>query len=152
MNKTWILITDAHRARCFERDAQNHVLVELSDFIYPGTHIANAADRDDVSSATGKGHGRTGHAGTRFEPHTEIQDQAQHSFAKQLAHYLNQAAGEHRFHELVLIATPPMLGALRPALSPAAEKMLKRSVASDLTHYTGPALQERVDHALQATV
>lgn len=151
MNKTWILITDAHRARCFERDTQNHVLVELSDFIYPGTHIASAADRDDVSSAAGKGHGRTGHAGTGFEPHTEVQDQAQHSFAKQLANYLNQAAGEHRFTDLVLIATPPMLGALKPALNAAAEKMLKRSVASDLTHYTGPELKARVDHALQAT-
>lgn len=143
MNKTWILITDAHRARCFERDTHNQVLVELSDFIYPGTHIASAA---------GKGHGRTGHAGIRFEPHTEAQDQAQHSFAKQLASYLNQAAGEHRFTELVLIATPPMLGALKPALNAAAEKMLKRCVVSDLTHYTGPELKARVDHALQATV
>ena len=151
MNKTWILITDAHRARCFERDTQNHVLVEMSDFIYPGTHIAKAADPDDVSSASGKGHGRTGHAGTRFEPHTEIQDQAQNNFAKQLAQYLNQAAAEHRFHELVLIATPPMLGALKPALNHAAEKMLKRCIASDLTHYTGTELKERVDHALQAT-
>jgi protein required for attachment to host cells len=42
-----------------------------------------------------------------------------------------------------------MLGELRPALSSAAEKVLKRCIASDLTHFSGPELNERVTRALQ---
>lgn len=142
MDKTWILISDARHARCFARQAADHSLIEQADFLYP---YANA------SEAVGtKGHGRTGHAGTQFEPHTEVNAKGRHSFARQLADYLNEGVSEQLCDSLVLIATSPMLGEIKPCLSEAADKVLRRCVASDLTHYTGPELQARVDRALQA--
>ncbi len=35
MEKTWILIANAERARCFERHAMDHSLTELADFCIP---------------------------------------------------------------------------------------------------------------------
>lgn len=145
MDKTWILIADAHRARCFERHAKDHSLTELADFVSPKTSIAGGGD---LTGAAGKGHGRTAHAGTQFEPHTDVGAKERGSFARQLADYLNDAIAAQRCNALVLIATSTMLGDLKPCLSPAASKALKRSVASDLTHYTGPELKERVNQAL----
>lgn len=149
MEKTWILIADAHRARCFERKAADHSLTELADFVHPKINLASEAGGGDLTGAAGKGHGRTGHAGTQFEPHTEVQDKERNSFARELANYLNTSVTEQRCNALVMIATSPMLGELKPHLNPAAEKVLKRCVDSDLTHYTGPELKQRVDHALQ---
>ena len=149
MNKTWILITDAHRARCFERRGADHALIELADFVHPQANLASVAGGGDLTGAAGKGHGRTGHAGTQFEPQTEAHAKERGSFARELADYLNQGVAEQRCNALVLIATSPMLGELKPHLSPAAEKALLRCVTSDLTHYVGPELKERVDHALQ---
>lgn len=148
MDKTWILIADAHRARCFERHAKDHSLTELADFVSPKTSVAGAAGGGDLTGAAGKGHGRTGHAGTQFEPQTEAHAKERGSFARQLGDYLNDAIAAQRCNALVLIATSPMLGDLKPCLSPAANKALKRSVTSDLTHYTGPELKERVNQAL----
>lgn len=148
MEKTWILIADAHRARCFERHGADHALTELADFVYPQTNIASAAGGGDLTGAAGKGHGRTGHAGTQFEPHTDVNAKARGSFARQLAAYLNEGVAEQRCSALVLIATSAMLGELRPCLSSAADKMLSRCVTGDLTHYTGPELKERINHAL----
>ncbi|NMM15043.1 MAG: host attachment protein [Rhodoferax sp.] len=149
MEKTWILITDAHRARCFERHAPDHALTELADFVFPQTSISSEASGGDLTGAAGKGHGRTGHAGTQFEPHTEAHAKERGSFARQLAAYLNEAVAEQRCNGLVLIASSPMLGEIRPCLTSATEKILRKCVASDLTHYTGPELKERVNHALQ---
>ena len=149
MEKTWILISDAHRARCFERHAPDYSLTELADFVFPQTSMSSEANGGDLTGAAGKGHGRTGHAGKQFEPHTETHAKERSSFARQLAAYLNAAVAEQRYNELVLIASGPMLGEIRPCLSSAAEKVLLKCVASDLTHYTGPELKERVSHALQ---
>ena len=149
MRTTWILISDAHRARCFERDNASQSLTELADFIYPQKTVAQVASGGDLSGAAGKGHGRTGHAGTQFEPKTDEQTKARGSFAHQLAHYLNQAVAAHECPAIVLIASSPMLGELRPVLSSASEKVLKRCIASDLTHFSGPELKERVTRALQ---
>ena len=142
MDKTWILISDARHARCFARQSADHSLIEQADFLYPYA---------DTGEPVGtKGHGRTGHAGTQFEPHTEVHAKGRHSFGKQLADYLNEGVSGKLCDSLVLIATGPMLGEIKPCLSEAADKVLRRCVASDLTHYTGPELQARVDRALQA--
>lgn len=149
MEKTYVLIADAHRAHCYERQRPGHILVELADFVFPPTRLTPATDAGDLTGAAGKGHGRTAHAGTQFEPHTELADKERASFAQQLADYLNTAVAEQRCQTLFLIATSPMLGDLKPLLAPATAKALRRTVAKDLTHYTGPELSERVQRALE---
>lgn len=149
MQKTWILIANAERARCFERHPTDHSLTELADFVHPHTSLAGEAGGGDLTGAAGKGHGRTGHAGTQFEPRTDAHTKERGSFARQLADYLNEGVAAQRCNALVLIATSPMLGELRPCLSSGAEKLVHSSVASDLTRYHGPELKQRVDDALR---
>ena len=50
---------------------------------------------------------------------------------------------------LRLIASSPMLGDLKPLLSSTAERVLQRSVTSDLKRYQHAELQQRVELALQ---
>lgn len=149
MERTWILIANAERARCFERHATDHSLTELSDFVHPHASLSGQASGGDLTGAAGKGHGRTGHAGTQFEPHTEAHAKERASFARQLADYLNEGVAGKCCNALVLIATSPMLGELRPCLSRAADKLVQRCVVSDLTCYQGPELNKRIDDALR---
>lgn len=152
MEKTWVLIANSERARCFERHATDHALTELLDFVhtYAKTNVMTETSLGDRSGdAAGKGHGRTGHAGTQFEPHTETHAKERASFARQLADYLNAGVAAQRCTELVLIATSPMLGELRACLSSAADKLVRSRIASDLTRYQGPELKQRVDDALR---
>ena len=149
MEKTWVLIANAERARCFERHATDHSLTELTNFVHPHGSLTGEASGGDLTGAAGKGHGRTGHAGTQFEPHTEAHAKERGSFARQMADYLNEGVAAQRCNALVLIATSPMLGELRPCLSSATDKVVRSSIASDLTRYEGPELKERVNRALQ---
>lgn len=140
MRTCWILIANAHRARIFEQHGVTQPLTELNGMVYPNSREAGAD--------SGKGHGRTAHHGTQFEPHTEPDDKDRLVFARQVAASLNEGASEHRYNELILIASSPMLGTLRPLLNPAALALLKRSVSSDLTRYQNTELQQRVAQAL----
>jgi protein required for attachment to host cells len=149
MDKTWILIANGHRARCFERVPPGHALSELSDFVFPQTDALKPGAEEDRSGDAGKGHGRTGHAGTQFEPRTETHAKQRASFARQLADHINQAVSTKKCSAVVLIAPSAMLGQIRPALSPAARLALRNCVDSDLTRYQGADLKERVDHALR---
>ena len=148
MQKTWILIANAQRARYFERTLPDHTLTELADFVHPTStlpqrsHLAHASH---TSEDTGKGHGRTAHAGTQFEPHTEVQDKERRSFARQLADYINQEVTAKRCTALVLIATAPMLGDLQPLLSYEALHVLRKKVDKDFSHLSGIALQQHID-------
>ena len=149
MKKSWIVVANAHRARCFERDDKGGALNELADFIYPQTRINTGPDVADPTGEAGKGHGRTGHSGRQFEPRTETHDKERVSFARTIADYLNDGVAGQRCAGLILIASSQMLGDLRPLLSVAAEKVLRNCVDRDLTVYQGTELKERVDHALE---
>jgi protein required for attachment to host cells len=149
MEKTWVLIANSERARCFERQPADHTLNELSDFVHPPETLANKASGGDITGAAGKGHGRTGHAGTQFEPRTEARAKERGRFAQELADFLNVGVAERRCHRIVVIASSKMLGELRPCLSAAADKALNRSIVGDLTRYIGLELKERVAHALE---
>jgi protein required for attachment to host cells len=149
MNKTWVLVADSHRARCFERHPDNHALTELADFVYPKYQPSNDPGVGDLTGAAGKGHGRTAHAGTQFEPKTEDRAKDRLSFARILADYINAGVTEQRCNAIVLIASSPMLGELKPLLSIAAGKALRNCIPSNMTHYQGPELKQRIDHALR---
>ncbi len=148
MPKTCILIANGHRARFLEQDQSGATLVELADFIYPAASTLTQASAARASGKQGQGHGSAEHGGTPFEPQTSGVEKAYSRFARQLADYLNRAVDKQHCDRVALIATGPMLGALRPRLSPRAQEKLVRSVDSDFTHYQGRDLQQRVQEAL----
>ena len=148
MQKTHILIANAQRARYFERNPSNHHLTEITDFVHPVSTLpqrAHQAHRSHSSEDIGKGHGRTAHAGTQFEPHTEVLDKERHVFAQQLAHFLNTEVYQQRCQRLVLVAPSPMLGELQPLLNEGTHKVLHKKITKDFSHWSGVALQQHVD-------
>ena len=148
MGKTWILLANSHRARCLEKNGTGRDLLEVADFVNPHYKLDNRKALGDVSGDADKGHGRTGHSGTQFEPRTSNQAKERASFARQLADYLNQHSSEHHFESLVLIASSPMLGQVEPLLGHAAKQSLQKSVVADLTSYQKNELRQRVHRAM----
>jgi protein required for attachment to host cells len=60
---------------------------------------------------------------------------AKHEFAKEVAERLNKAALASRFDQLVLVAPPVVLGALRKELHDEASKRIVREIDKDLTKH-----------------
>ena len=60
-------------------------------------------------------------------------DHEVHTFARELAGYLNRAIAKGEFRHLVLIAAPGFLGHLRASLSDTARRAVVHEAAKDLT-------------------
>ena len=71
-------------------------------------------------------------AGCRPEDSSQ-QENDEATFAKQLAHHLNRAAGKKQFRHLVLVADPQTLGQIRPSLDKAVNELLHSEHAKTLT-------------------
>jgi protein required for attachment to host cells len=141
----WVLVGNASRARCFERDPDNNALRELADFVHPQSRLKGVALDDDRG-----GHAFKGAASTQYESHTDAHVKEHAQFAREIAAFLDAGAGAHRFERLSLIASSAFLGELRSHLSEAARSRVFSSAASDLTSYAGADLEHRVAHALAA--
>lgn len=149
MDKEWILLANASRARLYRREAKTGLLTELEDFVYPG---ARQMDRDIAADRSGhveKGQGDSGHGSTQLEPRTSHREKAHEQFARELGSHIDAALLQHQCKSWVLIASNPFLGALKAQLSQNAKKAMRNSVPSDLTNYSGQDLVRRVNEALQ---
>jgi protein required for attachment to host cells len=141
----WVLVANAARARCFARDDENNAMRELAGFVHPESRMKGEALMNDRGGLAHKGV-----ASTQFQPHTDPHEREHAVFARELARYLEDAALAHRYPGVSLFASAPFLGELRTHLGAATQKLLRTSVALDLTSYEGAELESRVAQALQA--
>lgn len=140
----WVLVANAARARCFERDPQTSHLRELADFVHEQSRIKAGELGDDRPGQAIKGQ-----ASTRFEARTDEHEKQRVAFARELAAYLEEAALAHRYDRLALIASNPFLGELRSHQGDASRRCTITSQAVDLTELAGPELQARVTSAMR---
>lgn len=142
--QSWVLVANAARARCFARDDANNAMRELASFVHPASRMKGQDLSDDRGGLVHKGV-----ASTQFQPHTGPHDKEHEQFAREIAQYLDEAALAHRYPGVTLFASAPFLGELRAQLRPATQKLLRTSVAIDLTAFEGAELEQRVTQALQ---
>lgn len=137
---TWIVTADESRARVLQvQDRSTQALTEVDNFINPS---GRAHERDLQSDAEPRfnGHGGVGKAGTAPTggpaSDRETQGAIEHSvkmFAKQLGTYLEQARQQQRYDELVLVAPPKFLGALRKELGKEVNATIADELPKDLS-------------------
>jgi protein required for attachment to host cells len=143
-NAEWVLVANAARARCFERNPMTSRLRELAGFVHEESRIKPSHFDSDRP-----GHAMKGQASTQFDPHINPQAKQRAQFARELAAYLDEAALAHRYDRLALIASDPFLGDLRANLGDASRRCMIISQAVDLTHVGGPELETRVTTAMR---
>ena len=146
MDRTWIVVANAARARLCEYDPRDGSLTELADFVHaPGRQKGSdlATDRP--------GHTEKGQASVRtsFEPHTEVHHKERVRFARELAQHLDDAVAQRRCPAVALIASNPFLGELKAQLGGVATKLIVATAPTDLTHCDMAELTRRVSEILE---
>jgi len=130
MATTWIVAADESRARVLQVTDHQQRLTEVQDLENPS---ARRQDRELQTDAEPRFSGRPG-AGPASD--SERQSAVEHSartFAREVGRYLDQARIEHRFDQLVLVAPPKFLGALRKELDKEVEKLVAEELPKDLS-------------------
>ena len=140
-NGTWVLVSDACRARIFADRGLRSGLVELEGFVCPGgrEHVKDrVSDRSGLKPAGGQGV----RAGATQE--VDPKEAEARAFARFLADNLKKKLNEQAFQELVLAAPPHFLGLLRAALDETVSKRVVSSFDKDFTTLDTQELSKRI--------
>lgn len=129
--KTWILVADGARARIVEHDGPGSGLKPALSHEFAASH---APTRDFGADKPGRGMGRDGGSTHAKEPKVDWHTFEKHLFAAEMAKELEAAHNKREFDELVLVAPPETLGALRLGLGSHAKDFVTAEVGKDLTH------------------
>jgi protein required for attachment to host cells len=141
---TWVLVSDASRARLFRVGAAEaapwQTLLEVD---HPE---GRAHGRETTTDRPGRfaldfGKGFQNQAVPRTTPHQREAER----FASTLAGALERGLAEGAYQALVVVAPPYFLGLLREAMSSEVSKHIVGSLHKDYTHLDGRALRQRIE-------
>ena len=142
---TWILVSDASRAKLFE--GHRREIREFADYIHPAGR--SHTDALITSGAGRRGQRTQGGSGDNARPglgetvHPKEVEAA--SFARELADHLKRSLNAHRYTSLVLVAPPHFLGLLKAALDPQVQKVLAAWHAHDYIELDPHALIRKLE-------
>ena len=142
---TWILVADACGARLFMAFDNGKSLQLLERFSHARSR---AMEAELVSERPGSGRSSTHTMPSTKQPHRTHKELQAVEFATVLIDYLVDAAQQHRFDSLVLVAPPHFLGLLRAELSPALARMISATIAKDLIYMDDATIREHVGKAV----
>ena len=134
MKTTWIVAADSSRARVLQVAGRER-LDEIENLVNPEGRLQ---DRELTTDANPRLHGPGGMS-AREEP--SAVEHAVELFAKRVGDYLEKARTDHRFDELVLVAPPKFLGALRKELGNEVGKLVADELPKDLSWFNERELE-----------
>jgi protein required for attachment to host cells len=133
MATTWIVAADESRARFLQVTDREQRFTEVEDLHNPQ---GRAQDRELETDARGRFPG-----GNSWEPQVGAVEHGNELFAKRVGDYLDRARQEKRYDQLVLVAPPKFLGALRKQLHKEVEKLVADELPKDLSGFSARELE-----------
>lgn len=142
MERTWIVVADASRARFFEVLDRHDTLRELEDLVNP-------AGRQNERDLRTDGHGRYYGRGEQMQGHAAVPntDPVTHElqlFAKRIGKHLEHGRTQHRYERLCIIAAPKVLGLIRQHLDKSTRALVAGELDKDISNLDERAVQDYV--------
>jgi protein required for attachment to host cells len=128
--KTWLIVTDAARARLYALADRSSPLEELQDLVHPAARLKGEEIDSDRPGRAFDSHGEQRHA---MEPSTQPKHEEAMHFAHEIADLLREGLDTHRFDQLCVIAPPQFMGLLRETMDDAVRRTVKGELVKDLT-------------------
>lgn len=129
MKSNLVLVADNSRARIFTIDSPKSSLHEIESIVQSEGRLH---ERDLTSDLPGKMKAGVG-GGHAYESETPPKQQRAISFAKRLADYLDAARKANKLYNILIVATPTLLGELRKQMTSETAEMVVFELDKDLT-------------------
>jgi len=133
MTRILVLVAESSRARVYLAETPSSPLNELEDRVNPEGRLHEG---DLVSDAPGSDGGASGQGRHVMNSKTSAHEAVQAAFAKDLVAVLDQKRTANEFDQLVLVAPPAFLGALRGAMSRELSSMVAEEVGKNLVEHS----------------
>jgi len=148
MTTSWIVTANAGVARIFSQVGASGDLEEVHDMANGDVHLLTSESESDQigQRAASKSKHNVG-APTQpsgYEPHQSPDEHRTELFAREVAKFLLRGHQEHRFQQLILIASPEFLGLLRKLIDTALMSSVKLEINKDYTHLNVSELHKQI--------
>ena len=141
MERTWILVCDAARARIFDVDPNEGSWSVVEEIDNPDGRLrAHELVSDGQGSVRQSGTG----ASPKMEAHTDPAEVEEDRFARELTHKVQHAFDTNKFSELMVVAPPKFLGRLRHHFGAPLTRAVSGSLAKDYTALDVDTLRKRL--------
>jgi protein required for attachment to host cells len=127
---TWVVVADSGRADIYSRLKRFSPLESVQCLTEPE---ARSKAHELVSDAPGRSFDSRGEGRHAMEPDQSGKEHLRESFARRIADVLEPARNEGRFQQLVIVAAPAVLGALRQQLSHATQRQVVAEIDKNMT-------------------
>ncbi|MGY6278162.1 host attachment protein [Methylomonas sp. MgM2] len=141
MADTWVVVADSSRARFFTFVSKHEAMQEQEGMVHAEGRLRDQDEVSDKQGGLAGGHGEGGHA---FEAPTDLKHHDADVFAKQIADRLEHGRVNHDYDQLILVAPPAFLGALRHALNDQVTNLVSSSFDKDLLTETEAAIRDHI--------
>ncbi len=130
-----IAVVDAHTLRAYEEKKKK--ITRKIEKVSIEFHKEHNHEQGSYQKGSGPS--------SSFEPHSQEKTIEKEEAAKLAVINLDRIATEHHdYKELIIVAEPKMLGAIRHHLSPRLKKILSRELPKDLAHHDMAAIGQIV--------
>ena len=150
MNRVWVLVCDAAKARFFEVREGEASWRLVSQAFHAGSRSKASALVGDRSGSRSSEGGSVHH--NALAPASSPKDVQKEHFAHELGRTLDQALRSSELHHWVLVAPPHFVGLIESELSPALKKSLLTTVGKDLNHLDQRALEETLRDSVRVSL
>lgn len=128
---TWMLVADSARARVFQVQKNQNVVLEPAWEHQPVG--SNLSSRAIASDRPGRTFDRAGEGRHAKEPPTDPARYEKERFAREVIQRLDEARKQNAFEALIIVAPPQFLGDLRAAMSTQLEGCVTAELNKDLS-------------------
>lgn len=145
MNTTWILVADSSRARIFTATSAIASLQELETLAHPEGRLHEQDITSDLPGRSFDSQGQGRHAmGAKIEP----KQQEQITFTRRICDRIEMARGQGEYDQLILVATPTLLGLLRKQLSTDTTKRITHELVKNITRLSAEQIRQHLPERL----
>ena len=139
-----VVVADAVQAQLYKRDHRTGPLEPVKTLHHPEGRAKERELTSDVSGDTFDSHGFGRHS---IEADYSAKDHELHQFARDIGATVEQLRMAGTFVDLMLVAPPKLLGAIRDHLSASARQALTTEIAKRLTDASAEAVAEALKGA-----
>jgi len=137
MKNTWIVIANGITAKIFHQKKKGDQIIAIQTFSHPRTAKKEAATNNPEETPLR----HTIDYNKEFEEHERL------AFAREITSFLTQALNQQRFDNLILAASPDLIGHLRNEFSTELRRRVLHEMVKDLLsqHFSDAILVEKIN-------
>jgi len=148
MSNILVVVADTTCARIFKATSSKGPLEEKEVLVHPENRLS---EKDLISDRKGSAFSSHGSSQSTYSKHTDTKDQGTKEFINEINDYLLKLESKNEFKQLIIIAAPKLLGALKKQLNSGLQKRITYELNKNIAKLNADEIRSHLPKYLALT-